>query len=1289
MGLNDLGTSTADLHLINLNREHNRGIYLAQAAILPEPVMPIDRARAVRWRSPPESVLRTPSPSRLAAGQLQAELRRAAEEHDLSERRVSSSPPNDLTPRPPRYGIRDFVRGVGRLLPAKMADLFSRLTPATGASGPGSGSSLFAPTSQPAGSSLFGGTSGTSSLFAQQPPASSAGGGGGLFGATAQPPASGGSSLFGNTGAATSNPSGTSLFGASTANATSQPPGGSSLFGGNTTTNNATSQAGNTGTSLFGNTTNTTYQPANSLFASTANANSQPGQNPNASVFGHGILPSQQAQQSNIDRPHNPNAPPPQPAYFQALLERGNKRMADDNNGLPQLQFCLGDISRKVRNIGQGGPSAGLARGAADTRSAYLLGASGVNVGRSLRDIEELASSTAARPQAASDIPDYSSMSGVKDFLAQHHRSNFENMVATRVQQAQTEFDRMIDEQLHGVNLDAHMQRIYEHFGLKKPQEGEAGAADDGRVPESGAFGRSSRRSRIHGASTLGQSFGLPGMSRSVIGAPGPRGARQSTFGDVAEKLPADGMRPAPEDRLQRIKQEKYAGKVKDLNVARLQEKVYPLMQRFSEVEAEPSNDDTSMLVNAYKALVKIIGEDATKENVSDPGAIKERQYAQGYLDETHNGRAYLSVRKSILNGSRDFLEKLFLSQLEATVTKNPREANIGGVPTMIAKVKGYVRVRAARKELGPDLEILQDINGDYCWAVLFYTLRSGLFQDAWDYVQENAAAFRQIDRGFTRYLQAFVTSDEHRLTPELQTQINNAYSQRERLAPEDSIDPYRMMCYKVIGRCDLQRRSLDGITNDMMDWLWLQFALAREYSRVDEMAHEAFGLDELRDSIKQIGERYFGPGSEIANAPTTYFFMQILAGMFEKAVADLYPHNYVSATHFAIALDFYGMLRVSGDLSNDDLLTYTTRQQPQIAFGSMLGLYTRDFRTANATSAVDYLCLICLNADLTGDIGKTQRELCHQALIEVILETREFAQLLGDIRADGQRIKGAVEARLKLIKLDNEREFLKHITLTAARTAEEQSRVTDAALLFHLAEDYDKVIQVIDEAVAQSLMTELGEQPARITPLRPRTTQEEPAQGSSLSLTAVDDPVQLARNMTDLYSSSAMYMSKITETNRDCCRILLKLADAKAELEKGRWAEVIDVSLALSSTAARSNCTSILTCVQHISTSRLLPTTASGSISAIRAHAQAFNLMPAVVARTIGHVMLWTVVACSNLVDRLKAAEFETGAQQATISEAVHIARDVMVFAGLIRYKLPGRVWETLAQAGQEVGAF
>jgi nuclear pore complex protein Nup93 len=50
-------------------------------------------------------------------------------------------------------------------------------------------------------------------------------------------------------------------------------------------------------------------------------------------------------------------------AHFDHLLERGKKRNAGENgiasfDELPSLQLGLGDIARKVRNLGAGGPSA-------------------------------------------------------------------------------------------------------------------------------------------------------------------------------------------------------------------------------------------------------------------------------------------------------------------------------------------------------------------------------------------------------------------------------------------------------------------------------------------------------------------------------------------------------------------------------------------------------------------------------------------------------------------------------------------------------------------------------------------------------------------------------------------------------------------------------------------------------------------------------------------------------------------------------------------------------------------
>lgn len=251
-------------------------------------------------------------------------------------------------------------------------------------------------------------------------------------------------------------------------------------------------------------------------------------------------------------------------------------------------------------------------------------------------------------------------------------------------------------------------------------------------------------------------------------------------------------------------------------------------------------------------------------------------------------------------------------------------------------------------------------------------------------------------------------------------------------------------------------------------------------------------------------------------------------------------------------------------------LVTNNTKGLPQINFGRMLGYYTRDFRSGHVEAAVDYLTLICLDADLPGALGKSQTDLCHEALRELILETREFAQLLGDIQSDGTRIRGIIEERLKLLHLTDQDDFLRTITIQAASVANDNGRTTDAVLLYHLAEDYDNVIVIINTALSEAIAVEIGDEEKRLQPLKPRAAppqaglngQQQPPPSSSLSLTSVDDPAALARNMISLYNSNALYYQKIRPANRDACGILLRLSEVKTKVSAGNWAEALDVSI-------------------------------------------------------------------------------------------------------------------------------
>ncbi len=159
-----------------------------------------------------------------------------------------------------------------------------------------------------------------------------------------------------------------SLFSNLGGGSTSQPP--SNPFGGLGSSQQQTAAPGsggllgasNTGasqpqaTSFFSAQNTSTSQPLqSSLFASTA---AQPQQNQAA-------LQPQQQQGGQLS---NGLTGAPQPAYFDSLLERGRKRTnGGDFTGssaeLPSLHLGLGDISRRVRELGGSGGQAKRAKG--------------------------------------------------------------------------------------------------------------------------------------------------------------------------------------------------------------------------------------------------------------------------------------------------------------------------------------------------------------------------------------------------------------------------------------------------------------------------------------------------------------------------------------------------------------------------------------------------------------------------------------------------------------------------------------------------------------------------------------------------------------------------------------------------------------------------------------------------------------------------------------------------------------------------------------------------------------
>lgn len=105
-------------------------------------------------------------------------------------------------------------------------------------------------------------------------------------------------------------------------------------------------------------------------------------------------------------------------------------------------------------------------------------------------------------------------------------------------------------------------------------------------------------------------------------------------------------------------------------------------------------------------------------------------------------------------------------------------------------------------------------------------------------------------------------------------------YNQRIRQLAENNGDPFKHALYKIIGRAEISRRNIPGVTNTTEDWLWVQLMLVRERVDGSEPTHEHFTLRDLAKVLVKFGESHFDPKGQ---RPLLYFQILLLSGNFER----------------------------------------------------------------------------------------------------------------------------------------------------------------------------------------------------------------------------------------------------------------------------------------------------------------------------------------------------------------------------------------------------------------------
>ena len=379
-----------------------------------------------------------------------------------------------------------------------------------------------------------------------------------------------------------------------------------------------------------------------------------------------------------------------------------------------------------------------------------------------------------------------------------------------------------------------------------------------------------------------------------------------------------------------------------------------------------------------------------------------------GYLQD--------SWRALELGNAQTFLEQQYRDFIAAELRAHRLDVRLGGVPSNYAQIKAFVALKHSQKDSGgarwdPQLKL---VNKTPIWAQLYYLVRAGYLKDAQQVVLERQDIFETLGSSFALYFKAWVESPAHDLSPHNTQMIHAEFHQ---LARQSDTDPYKLALYKVIGRCDIFKRTLPAVAVTTEDWLWLQLMLSRAGSQ--------YTFEDVQKYVESMGPDLLAP-----HEPAKYFGLLAVLGLYKSAIEYLRKFDETHAVHYAIAVRFAKGVKIA-------------------SLAELISRYTRFFRSSSPGLAVDYLALA----------APDQPRETHEALQELVLECGKYSLLLGDVQAFTEKpISGCIEQRQGVLGTDSTT-----IARGAAQKAYEDGRTVDAILLYRLGNEPQRVLELVN----------------------------------------------------------------------------------------------------------------------------------------------------------------------------------------------------------------------------------
>ncbi|KAF9020079.1 hypothetical protein BGZ52_002858 [Haplosporangium bisporale] len=373
--------------------------------------------------------------------------------------------------------------------------------------------------------------------------------------------------------------------------------------------------------------------------------------------------------------------------------------------------------------------------------------------------------------------------------------------------------------------------------------------------------------------------------------------------------------------------------------------------QPMYDTDTEPNQK----IVETWTLLMSVLQEQMTRTGLLNP-MTKDRRFAKAYLMSPYNSPEATRLRQALVLGSKAFLETHFRNHIEEAVAHKAADASLGGAPSFFNKVRSYIQLKYMHygSSLQPNLELA---GGHALWAQIYYLFRCGEGQEALKFATEHEQHFSPADRQFIGYFSTYL-KDSGTLAPEQRERLLSDFNQRIRYS-SDTVDPYKFTLFKIIGRCELNKKTTPVITV-VEDFMWLQLLLIRD-NQADTMPQEKYDLADFQALVLKFGPSQFNPKN---NNPLQYFQVLIHSQQFEQAIHYLSSAKAftLETVHMAITLTYHGLLRIPTvhRVSDPNLFSTSTdaqgRQLSHYDFAELMHRQARAIADQSPVHALDYL---------------------------------------------------------------------------------------------------------------------------------------------------------------------------------------------------------------------------------------------------------------------------------------------------------------------------------------------